>query len=136
MSLLRRALHERYLTYLRQLDEETALARVRATEADLRVWRRDPAFREAERAALAAPPSPAECLTFADAFRDDDDDDENPHAKLDELAEARLDARLDVLERQAEARSRFQAREAELSRYPSPPADRYGRVDPAHWSGQ
>jgi len=50
------SLADKYLDRLRRVGEEAALRRVRATAADLRVWRRDPAFREAERAAIAAPP--------------------------------------------------------------------------------
>jgi hypothetical protein len=49
-------LADRYLLRRRNMDEEKALRRVGATTADLRVWRREPAFREKERAAIAAPP--------------------------------------------------------------------------------
>jgi hypothetical protein len=56
------SLADRYLDRLRRADEEKALRRVGASPADLRVWRRDPVFRESERAALAAPASPARVI--------------------------------------------------------------------------
>lgn len=55
-----------YLERRRNVDEPRALRRVRATDADLRVWRRDPVFREAERAAIAAPPIRARLINLAD----------------------------------------------------------------------
>jgi hypothetical protein len=55
-------LSDRYLDRLRRVDEDTALRRVRATAADLRVWRREPDFREAERGALAAPKATSRCI--------------------------------------------------------------------------
>jgi hypothetical protein len=47
----------RYLEALRHADEDKALKRVSGSLMDLRLWRRDSGFREAERAALAAPKS-------------------------------------------------------------------------------
>jgi hypothetical protein len=48
-------LRDRFLKKRRSYDEPTALRKSRTTEADLRVWRRDPLFREEERAAIMAP---------------------------------------------------------------------------------
>lgn len=59
-------LADKYLKRLRRTDEATALRRVRATAADLRMWRRDSGFREAEQAALAAPALAAQCINPAE----------------------------------------------------------------------
>lgn len=56
---------ERYLRRRRNRDEATALTKVRATKADLRAWRRDPAFLDAERAAIAAPRSRPQVISLA-----------------------------------------------------------------------
>jgi hypothetical protein len=61
-------LSDRYLDRLRRVDEDTALRRVRATAADLRVWRRDAGFREAERGALGAPRATARVIGPAEAL--------------------------------------------------------------------
>jgi hypothetical protein len=113
----RQSLPERYLMFRRRLDEAKALGKVRGTEADLRVWRRDPGFREGERAALAAPSAPAQChaFTFADVFGHEDDEE------------------LDEEERLESARLREQLRQRELGRYERPPADKYGAASVSWW---
>lgn len=45
---------DKYLTRRRRADEAKALRRVAATVEDLRLWRRDPGFRECERVARLA----------------------------------------------------------------------------------
>jgi hypothetical protein len=113
----RQSLPERYLMFRRRLDEATSLGKVRGTEADLRVWRRDPGFRDGERAAIAAPPAPAQChaFTFADVFGHEDGEE------------------LDEEERLENARLREQLRERELGRYERPPADQYGATPVSWW---
>lgn len=56
----------RYLAKRRVVDEATALRRIRATDADLRVWRRDPNFREEERAAVLAPRRRSRVISLVD----------------------------------------------------------------------
>lgn len=55
---------ERYLRLVRKIGEERALARIRATRADLRYWRRDPSFRERERAVMTQKPRRARLINL------------------------------------------------------------------------
>ena len=56
----------RYLRRRRRRDEATALRKIGATTADLRVWRRDPKFLEAERAAIGAPRGRPQLIALGD----------------------------------------------------------------------
>jgi hypothetical protein len=66
---------DKYLTRRRRVEEDKALRRSGATSDDLRLWRRDASFREAERVARVANKSGVRprIINLSDYVTDDDE---------------------------------------------------------------